>query len=187
MNTVLTSAVLSEGWSMLRDAEHDQYLLVSPETTQQQDMRPILIDVMSHLLSDKHVAMLAQTTNAVHLGPLRTLKRDSRIVKRGDETALFAELDSVPSADLLCMLPHDSAIRLRFAGFHGTVPSELIFSGLMENHCPADIVLDCLYVGRRPAMRISLAPEQMDEDSLVACIRNTASQHGAALRVDFAS
>lgn len=186
MNHNFSPAMLGEGWNMLKHAERDQYFLVAPET-QHQDMRLVLIEIMTQLLAGKHIAMLAQSHTANSLGALRALSPETRILKRGNETALFAELGDVPSAEMLCALPRTGAFRLRFAGFDGSVPGELIFSGLIENECPADIVLDCTYLAGRPALGITLAPEQMDEEALVDLVRHAVADHGAALRIDFAS
>lgn len=178
--------MLGEGWNMLKHAERDQYFLVAPET-QHQDMRLVLIHTMTQLLGDKRIAMLAQSQTSSSLTALRALSPETRILKRGSETALFAELSDMPSAETLCSLPRTGAFRLRFAGFDGSVPGELIFSGLIENDCPADIVLDCTYLAGRPALGITLAPEQMDEEALVELIRRAVADQGAALRIDFAS
>ena len=186
MNHHFSPAMLGEGWNMLKHAERDQYFLVAPET-QHQDMRLVLIEVMTALLAGKHIALLAQSHSSANLGVLRALSSETRILKRGDETALFAELDDVPSAEMLCSLPRTGAFRLRFAGFDGAVPGELIFSGLLENECPADIVLDCTYLANRPALEITFSPDHLDEETLVDLVRRAVADHGSVLRVDFAS
>lgn len=186
MNHQLSPAMLGEGWNMLKHAERDQYFLVAPET-QHQDMRLVLINIMTQLLGGKHIAMLAQSQASASLSALRALSSETRILKRGNETALFAELGDMPCAETLCSLPRTGAFRLRFAGFDDSVPGELVFSGLIENDCPADIVLDCTYLAGRPALGITLAPEQMDEETLVDLIRCAVADHGAPLRIDFAS
>ena len=116
-----------------------------------------------------------------------TLSGEARILKRGEETALYAELDGIPTAEALCTLPQSGKFRLRLAGFDGAVPGELIFSGLMDANCPADVVLDCTYLADRPALGISVCNEALDEQALVDLARNAVTERGEALRVDFAS
>lgn len=186
MKSYWTPAMLGEGWNMLKYAERNQYFLVTPQTPHV-DMRVVLIEIMANLLAGKHIVMLAESRDPASLNVLRTLSGEARILKRGEETALYAELDGVPTAESLCMLPQSGKFRLRLAGFDGAVPGELIFSGLMEDDCPADVVLDCTYLADRPALGISVCNEALDEQALVDLARNAVTERGEALRVDFAS
>ena len=186
MNVYSSTTMLSRGWTMFKGAENAPYLLVAPQDGSQ-DMRLVLIDIMTLLLTGKHIAMLAESSEPASLRVLCSIAGESRILKRGDSTCLFGELSSMPSAKKLCMLPHSGMFRLRFAGFHGAVPGELIFSGVLDSKCPADIVLDCTYISGRPALSISFNPDALDEEDLVNRIRQAVNNHGAALHVDFAS
>lgn len=186
MKSYWTPAMLGEGWNMLKYAERNQYFLVTPQTPHV-DMRVVLIEIMASLLAGKHIVMLAESHDPASLSVLRTFSREARILKRGKETALYAELDGIPTAEALCTLPQSGKFRLRLAGFDGAVPGELIFSGLMDANCPADVVLDCTYLAGRPALGISVCPEALDEQTLVDLVRDAVAERGEALRVDFAS
>ncbi|HJC20514.1 MAG TPA: hypothetical protein H9707_01970 [Candidatus Butyricicoccus avicola] len=186
MKSYWTPAMLGEGWNMLKYAERNQYFLVTPQTPHV-DMRVVLIEIMANLLAGKHIVMLAESRDPASLNVLRTLSGEARILKRGEETALYAELDGIPTAEALCTLPQSGKFRLRLAGFDGAVPGELIFSGLMDANCPADVVLDCTYLADRPALGISVCNEALDEQALVDLARNAVTERGEALRVDFAS
>ena len=186
MNVYSSTTMLSRGWTIFKDAVHAPYLMVAPQDGSQ-DMRLVLIDIMTLLLTGKHIAMLAESHEPNSLRVLYSIAGENRILKRGDSTCLFAELSTMPSAEKLCALPNAGLFRLRFAGFDGAVPRELIFSGVLNHNCPADIVLDCTYVSGRPALGISFDEDALEEEQLVSLIRQAVNRHGSALRIDFAS
>lgn len=187
MNVNFSTSVPSEGWNLLRQAaDEQQYLIIAPKSPKK-DIRPILVDMLSLLLANKHMVMLAESRNAANLNLLRTFSPETRILKRGDSTCLFAELKCIPSAEKLCALPHNGLFGLRFAGFRDDVPSELIFSNVVDNHCFADIVIDFTYISERPALSISVCHEQMDAQTLVSIVRKTVRHFGDGLRINFAS
>lgn len=187
MNMTCSASVSSESWDLLRQAsDQPKYLIIAPETSKR-DMRLVLIDMLSLLLANKHIAMLAESNDPAALKVLRILSPETQIIKRGDMTCLFAELDQFPSAQTLCNLPRTGMFRLRFAGFRNDVPGELIFTGLLDRQCPADIVLDCTYVSGRPALSISFLPDQLDENTLVSIVRKTTDLAGDPLHINFAS
>ncbi len=181
-----TTFTTATGWDMLKKAEENRYYLFAP-TNLHGDVRNILTDVIGHLLADKHVSMLAETKQPKLPSSLRAMSRETRILKRGENTALFAELECAPSAETLRLLPHNGLTGVRFAGFHDLVPSELHFSGIIDANCPADIVLDFTHISDRLALRISFNPEKMDECVLVEQVRQAVQDCGACLRIDFAS
>ena len=186
MDTFSTSFTFNAGWNMLKKAGENRYYLIAPAKLQS-DLRTVLSDVVSQLLANKHVSMLAESKELSNLNILRSISRESRILKRGENSALFAELDSVPSIDIFRKLPHNGLFSLRFAGFHDTIPHELLFSGMIDSNCPADIVLDCTLVRDRLTLCISFNPEKTDECVLVNQVRKAIQDCGECLYIDFAS
>ena len=186
MDTFSTSFTPDTGWSMHKKAGENRYYLIAPAKLQS-DLRTILTNVVSQLLANKHISMLAESKELSNLNLLRSISRESRILKRGENSALFAELDSVPSVETFRKLPHNGLFSLRFAGFHDTIPHELLFSGMMDSNCPADIVLDCTLVRGRLTLCISFNPEKTDECILVNQVRQAVQDCGAYLHIDFAS
>lgn len=171
---------------MLKKAGENRYYLIAPANLQG-DLRTVLADVTALLLADKHISMLAETNDPKSLSILRSISRESRILKRGENTALFAELDGVPAVDTFRTLPHNGLFSLRFAGFHGTIPHELRFSGIIDSNCPADIVLDCTQICGRLSLGITFDPEKTDECILVEQVRRAVQDCGQYLHIDFAS
>lgn len=186
MNTIFTSFTPNEGWNMLKKAGENRYYLVAPKKLSG-DLRIVLANVISQLLSDKHISMLAESSDPANLSILRSVSRESRILKRGSNTALFAELDRIPSPETFQALPHNCLFSLRFAGFPDTIPHELRFSGMIDSNCPADIVLDCTRICGRLSLCITFDPEKTDECILVNQVRQSVQDCGAYLHIDFAS
>lgn len=186
MDTIFTSFTPDAGWSMLKKAGENRYYLIAPANLQG-DLRTVLTDVVSQLLANKHISMLAESKDLTNLNILRSISRESRILKRGENSALFAELDSVPSVETFRKLPHNGLFSLRFAGFHDTIPHELRFSGMMDSNCPADIVLDCTQICGRLSLCITFNPEKTDECVLVNQVRQAVKDCGECLHIDFAS
>ncbi|MDO4271334.1 MAG: hypothetical protein Q4C72_10500 [Eubacteriales bacterium] len=176
-------------WGMLKNdsaAREAQYLLAAP-AHHTAARRAVLTDVLHALLADKHVALLAESADETSLQALRHLGADARVLKGSTGSALFAQIEELPSLEALHALPNAGAFRLRFAGFEGTVPSELIFSGAIDPDCPAAITLDCTSIADRPALAIRFDPEVVDECTVVETVRRAVQQHGDALCVDFVS
>lgn len=186
MNTTLTAFTANTGWSMLKKAGQNRYYLFAPANLKG-NLRNVLTDVVGYLLADKHVSMLAETKQPNLLNSVRAISRETRILKRGETTALFAELDHAPSMEALRLLPHIGLLGVRFAGFHDLVPSELHFSGIIDAHCPADIVLDFTQISDQLALGISFNPEKTDECVLVEQVRQAVQDCGEHLYIDFAS
>lgn len=186
MNTTFTSFTPDMGWSMLKKAGENRYYLIAPADLQG-DLRTVLADVAQQLLSDKHISMLAESREPNSLSILRSVSRESRILKRGENTALFAELDHVPSIETFRAMPRNGLFSLRFAGFHDMIPHELRFSGMIDSDCPADIVLDCTQVCGRLSLGITFDPEKTDECILVDQVRQAVQNCGQCLHIDFAS
>ncbi len=186
MNTIFTALSPDTGWNMLKKAGENRYYLIAPANLQG-DLRAVLTDVIGQLLAEKHISMLAESNESANLSILRSISRESRILKRGENIALFAELDNVPSVEALRTLPHNGLFTLRFAGFHDTIPHELRFSGIIDSNCPADIVLDCTQICGRLSLGITFDPEKTDECILVEQVRRAVQNCGQCLHIDFAS
>lgn len=186
MNTISTTLTPDAGWSMLKKAGENRYFLIAPSDLQG-DLRTVLADVMKPLLAEKHIAMLAESKDSTSLNVLRSISHESRILKRGENTALFAELNNAPSIQTFRMLPHNGLFSLRFAGFQETIPHELLFSGMIDCDCPADIVLDCVQINGRLCLIITFDPEKTDECILVEQVRQAVHNIGQCLYIDFAS
>ena len=186
MNTTLTAFTANTGWNMLKKAGQNRYYLFAPANLKG-ELRNVLTDVIGYLLADKHVSMLAEAKQPNVLNSVRAISRETRVLKRGETTALFAELEHAPSAEMLRLLPHTGLSSVRFAGFHELVPSELHFSGIIDANCPSDIVLDFTHISGRLAIGISFNPEKMDECVLVQQVRQAVQDCGECLHIYFAS
>ena len=192
MNHMSTTSSLhfpETGWGMLKkdtDAQTAQYVLAAPARCAG-DQCTVLVDVLHSLLDGCHVVLRAESADSASLRVLRALgAADARVLKGGESSVLIAQLEQLPTAEQFQALPRGGA-RLRFAGFSSSVPTEQVFSSLMEQDCPAALTLDCTYVAGHPALSIRFDPAKLDECSIVEAVRAAVQRSGAALEIDFAS